>query len=294
VKEGQTIFLLVPILSPEARATMAPLMMEAEGQVKQTKDQLHIAKVALDRAENLVKDRLGGSAALVDAKANYDLAQTNLKNAENRRSTLKSVAADAESGSFNTQTIASPAAGILQNLHTRAGQKVAAGALLFDVVSLDPVWVKVPVYVGDLARIATDKEAGVGGLADAPGAPVRPAKPIDAPPSGDPLAATVNVFYEVANPDGALRPGQRVGVTLPLRGEDQTLAIPRAALIRDIHGDVWVYVNTAPHTYSRRRVSIDRIVGDFAALAGGSLKPGAQVVTDGAAELFGTEFGGGK
>ena len=160
-------------------------------------------------------------------------------------------------------------------------------------MSLDPVWVKVPVYVGDLARLATDQEATVGGLADVPGSSSKRAKPVPAPPSGDPLAATVNVFYEVENQDGSLQPGQRVGVTLPLRGEEESLVVPRAALLRDIHGGAWVYEKTAPHTFARRRVVVERVVGDLAALASGP-KPGAKVVTDGAAELFGAEFGGGK
>jgi RND family efflux transporter MFP subunit len=290
VKEGAPIFVLVPILSPEARATMAPLLIEAEGQVKQATEQLNIAKVALDRAENLVRDRLGGSAALVDAKAQYDLAKATLKAAENRREILAKVATSAESGDMNTQVIAAPASGTLQNLHASAGQKVAAGALLFDVASLDPVWVKVPIYAGELNRIATDREAGVGGLSDTPGSPTLPGKPVPAPPSGDPLAATVNVFYEVANHDATLRPGQRVSMTLPLQGEDSNLVVPRASLLRDIHGDTWVYENTAPHAYARRRIRVDRVVGDDAALAAG-LKAGAKVVTNGAAELFGTEFG---
>src|SRR4051812_32333620 len=136
VKQGQTVFTLVPILSPESRATMAPLLIEADGQVKQATKQLDIAKVNLDRAENLVRDRLGGSAALVDAKAQYALAQTNLTAAEQRHKTLAKVASDAESGDFNTQAIASPAGGVLQNLHAMPGQKVAAGAPLFDVASL--------------------------------------------------------------------------------------------------------------------------------------------------------------
>ena len=82
VKEGQPIFVLVPILSPESQATMAPLLIESEGQVKQTTENLQIAKVALDRAEKLVNSQAASAAMLVDARANYDLAQTNLRAAE--------------------------------------------------------------------------------------------------------------------------------------------------------------------------------------------------------------------
>jgi RND family efflux transporter MFP subunit len=293
VKAGQPIFVLVPMLSPEARATLAPLLIEAENQVKQTGEQLKIAQINLDRVENLVRDKLGGSAALVDAKAQYDVAKTALQAAERRKETIERIAADASSGAMSTQTIESPESGMLQNVHAQVGQKVAAGAILFDVASLDPIWVKVPVYVGDLERLAKEREAGVGGVSDAPGVNVRRARPVPAPPSGDPLAATVHLYYQVENRDGALRPGQRVGVTLPLKGEENSLVVPRSALVRDIHGGSWVYENVGPHSFARRRVFVDRIVGDLAALTSGP-KPGAKVVTTGAAELFGTEFGGSK
>ena len=55
----------------------------------------------------------------------------------------------------------------------------------------------------------------------------------------------------------------------------------------------WVYVSLGGHKYSRRRIRLERISGPLALLASGP-EPGTPVVTDGAAELFGTEFGGGK
>ena len=62
---------------------------------------------------------------------------------------------------------------------------------------------------------------------------------------------------------------------------------------KNIHGGSWVYENVGFHSFARRRVFVDRIVGDLAALTSGP-KPGAKVVSTGAAELFGTEFGGTK
>lgn len=293
VKEGQPVLILQVILTPEARAQMAPQLADAEGQVKQAHEQLQISKLQLDRAENLVRDKLGGAAQLVDAKANYELAKTNLRNAEVRRDALVKMAGDVAGGAMN-QTISATASGTVQNVHAQPGQVVAAGAALFEIAGLDPVWVKVPVYVGDMTRLAVDRPAGIGGLTESPGsANERPGKPVSAPPAGDPLAATVHVFYEVDNKDGAFRPGERVGVTLPLKGEETSLTVPRAALIRDIHGTAWVYEKVADHKYARKHVLVDRVVGDVAVLASGAgPRPGAKVVTDGVAEIYGTEFGG--
>jgi membrane fusion protein, heavy metal efflux system len=293
VAQGQPIFVVRPILSPEARATMAPLLKEADGLVKSAQEQLKIVQTALERAETAVHQRLMPQASLIDAKANYDVAQTALSAAEARRDELLKIAGDPNAGGMATLTFKAPVKGILQNLHAQVGQPLPAGALLFDVAELNPIWVKVPVYVGELERLALDKPAGIGGLADPPGVKVRPARPVVAPPSGDPLAATVHLFYEVDNKDHSFRPGQRVGVTLPLKGDEESLAVPRSALIRDALGGTWIYENIAPHVYTRRRVFVDRVVGDLAALTGG-LQPGAKVVSQAAAELYGAEFGGQK
>jgi membrane fusion protein, heavy metal efflux system len=290
---GQPVCVVKPILAPEARANLAPLLKESEGQVKQATEQLKIAKINMNRQENLVRDKLAGSAALIDAKAQYDAAQTVVQASEERFNEIRKLALDPNSGDQTALSFKSPVKGILQNLHAQIGQPVPAGAILFAVAEMDPVWVKVPVYVGDLDRLATDRPAGVGSLADPAGVNVRPARPVTAPPSGDPLAATVHIFYEVDNHDQSLRPGQRVGVTLPLRGDETSLVVPLSALVRDAHGGTWVYVNVSSHAYARQRVFVDRVVGDLAAITHGP-KVGAKVVTQGVAELYGAEFGGLK
>ncbi len=149
------------------------------------------------------------------------------------------------------------------------------------------------VNIGPTATLSKADPATAGLLSAPPGANVRPARPVTAPPSGDPLAATVNLFYEVDNQGRMFRPGQRVGVALPLKGDEESLAVPRSALIRDAQGGTWVYEEIAANTYTRRRVSVNRVVGDIAALTGG-LKPAAKIVSQAAAELYGAEFGGQK
>jgi hypothetical protein len=64
-------------------------------------------------------------------------------------------------------------------------------------------------------------------------------------------------------------------------------------VLHDIHGGQWVYEQTAPHTYTRRRAQVARLAGGDAVLASGP-PVGSKIVTDGSAELFGTEFMTGK
>ena len=61
----------------------------------------------------------------------------------------------------------------------------------------------------------------------------------------------------------------------------------------DIYGGTWIYVKVSPQIYSRRRVEVSRILDNFAVLTRG-VNVGEEVVTTAAAELYGTEFGGGK
>jgi len=89
-----------------------------------------------------------------------------------------------------------------------------------------------------------------------------------------------------------LRPGERVMVELPLARTERGLLVPEAAVLYDIHGDAWVYEDLGDSAYARRRVQIARHTGGRAVIARG-LAEGVKVVTAGAAELFGTEFGAG-
>lgn len=293
VTEGQEVFRLLPLLSPEAQTTLATTRVEAQGQVDQAQKQLAQAKIQLDRAERLLADNLGGKGALADAQAQYDIADSSLQAAISRRDALDATIKGIEGGTLEPLSIAAEADGSIKLMHVMPGQAVNAGGLLFDIEKLDPIWVRVPVYVGDRRELDLEADAAVGDLAESPDESLRPAVPVDAPPAGDPLAATVHLFYQLDNDDRSFWPGQRVGVTIPLKGQSEGLVVPRSAILYDYHGGAWVYVKTAEHTYDRRRVRIDYQAGDLAVLLDGP-EPGAEVVTDGAAELFGTEFGGGK
>lgn len=71
------------------------------------------------------------------------------------------------------------------------------------------------------------------------------------------------------------------------RGYD---VVPYSSLIYDPQGGTWVYVNPEPLLYMRERVAVAFIDGDAAALKSGP-PLGAEVVSVGAAELYGAELG---
>jgi len=113
-----------------------------------------------------------------------------------------------------------------------------------------------------------------------------------APLTGDPGAASIDLFFALKSAGTLLRPGERVLVELSLKKSEQGLVVPASAVLYDIHGDTWVYEDLGSNAYARRRIQVARHAGDRAVVTRG-ITEGTKVVTDGAAELFGTEFGAG-
>ena len=79
-------------------------------------------------------------------------------------------------------------------------------------------------------------------------------------------------------------------VNVDLKASGEHLVVPWSAVLQDIHGGSWVYVQRAPGVYVRTRIDLLQVAGDVAVLARGP-DPGVEVVTVGVAELAGSEFG---
>ena len=83
---------------------------------------------------------------------------------------------------------------------------------------------------------------------------------------------------------------ERLGLTTEKVTKASALEIPYGALMYDGSGKTWVYTSPEPRTYIRAAVTVDKITGNKVQLRSGP-PAGTEVVTVGAAELFGTEFG---
>lgn len=293
VKRGQTLCQLRAILSPTERVNVATTLSEAQGTVAGFKATLAAARVTLARAEQLRKVEAGSQRAVDDAQAAVSVSDANLKAAETRVATLAAVLKDLEAGGITALAVTAPLDGFVMVVRTSDGQQVAAGAVLLEITALDPLWLRVPVYAGEANTLQTNAAAHVTRLGAKAGDAGISAKPTAAPPSANAPASTVDFYFELPNADARFRPGERVSVSLPLTTAESNLVAPWAAVLHDIHGGQWVYEQTAPQTFVRRRVVVERVVGNDAVLASGP-PVGAKLVTAGAAELFGTELGGGK
>ena len=204
------------------------------------------------RERDLVGAKAGSGRAVDDARAQQELAQAALHSALRRRQLL--------------------------------------GAPVFEALASGRRFVRVAVYAGELARINRNAEAALASLGAPEADATRALRPVPMSVASATGPATTDLYYEPLEVRPELRPGERVAVFLPLLGEAEFVAVARSAVVRDVHGGAWVYEQTAPHTFVRRRVSVSDTLGDRVVLASGP-EPGAAIVTAGAAELYGAELG---
>ncbi len=280
VAAGMPLFGLMPLGAAErdqrAEARRAHEAAEAE---------VEVAGQRLARLEGLLDEGATSVRAVEEARAQMGVTTAALQAARDRWTAIR----QGPIGPQGEIAITAPFAGTVLTVSAAQGQSVAASAPLVEIAQVATVWVKVAIYAGDADTIDRAQPAAVRKLGTVT---ARPAHPVVAPPTANPGAASVNLFFEMNGDDGAFRPGERVTVQLPLRSVEDGLAVPAAALLYDIHGDTWVYEDLGEGAYARRRVEVARQVGALAVITRG-IAEGTKVVTDGAAELFGTEFGAG-
>jgi len=254
-KDKQSVFTILPLMTPADQIRVAEAQVNADGQVQAAQVQLQAAQVLMARTQRLLRDHAGSQRAVDEAKVQFRLAQATLAEAHARRQLL--------------------------------------GPPLLPMTIPDRFWIRVPVYVGVLTDINRQQSARMEPLGHLTGQTGFVVNPVSAPPSSNPIAATVDLFYEVANSNKEWQLGQKVQVFLPLIQTGESLVVPWSAVIMDIYGGTWVYEQSAPHTFVRKRVQVSFIHGSEAVLASGPT-PDSEIVVQGAAELFGTEVGFSK
>jgi RND family efflux transporter MFP subunit len=284
LRRGQAVLILLPLV-----AAQRDLRASIESEVAAAQARAEAARTRAARAERMLRDETGSVKALEAAREELKVAEAALAAARTRLAQIDKapLAADV------SLPIAAPQDGMLRRVEVAPGQLVPAGAPLFELARLEEVWIRVPVYAGEAGSLRVGASAEVRPLNVPAGSPARRAPPVEAPPSADPVAATVDLYYRLDNRDLALRPGEKLSVTLPLVGRQKRLQVPFAAVVYDVHGGAWVYENTGALVFVRRRIEVDFVSGSAAVLERGP-PPGTKVVAAGAAELFGTEFGAGK
>lgn len=281
VRRGERLLVIAPLV-----ATERDQRVEAQRAVAAAAADELVARQRLQRLEQLLKDGAASQRGVEEARGQEQVAVAALTAARDRLAGVERHPVNAQ----GELVVSAPFDGVVQRVAAVPGQTVAAGTVLLEIAQVDGLWVRVAAYAGDASAIDQRQPVTVAVLGTTE-APLR-AVPVTAPLRADPQSASVDLYYALADTSRGLRPGERVLVELPLRGAEQGLVVPDAAVLYDIHGATWVYEQVGPQTYMRRRVEVSRQAGGRSAIRRG-LREGATVVTTGAAELFGTEFGAG-
>ena len=279
LKGGDVVMELLP-LPPDSD------LLAAREAIAVREADLNVASTRVERAAQLLEGRFGSQEVLEQAQAELVRAQAALRVARSQQSLL--LGADAKD--LTPITLVSQEPGVLARLHVGSGQLVSAGSPLFTVEEQGRLWVRVPLYSSDHDAADPAAVATVAPLGSPSGHEGHAAQPVAGPPTANPAAASVDLFYEIDNADGLYRAGQRVQVSVSLRESGEQIVVPWSAILQDIQGGSWVYVEASRGTYVRTRVELQRVFGDLAVLARGP-ESGTPVVTVGVAELAGTEFG---
>jgi hypothetical protein len=77
--------------------------------------------------------------------------------------------------------------------------------------------------------------------------------------------------------------------TVPVRQDGQEKVIPYESVVYSADGKAYAYTSPEPLTFVRREIDVDHVAGDSAVLSAGP-PAGTEVVTVGAAQVYGTEF----
>lgn len=275
VQRGAGLLRLTAI-APTDRDTRARVARE----VAAAEANLAALELRVSRNQALIDEGAGSARALEEAVAARAVAQADADAARARATTLSRdpLLSDV------AMLVRAPVQGVIRLLAVAEGQAVAAGAPLFELVGVDALQVRVPVYSGDLERLDTSATPRVRRNGEAR---AEEARFVPGPPTAEPDRSTVDRYLSLPASAG-FAPGERILVELPLLDVASALVVPASAVVLDAWGGAWVY-RCEDGRYARARVDPARRAGDDMVLARGPAV-GSCIVSVGAVELFGTEF----
>jgi membrane fusion protein, multidrug efflux system len=201
----------------------------------------------------------GAEATLAAAEAKLGLAQLALRNA----------------------SVAAPFDGLVARRFVSAGDHVAEGEKLFDLVALDPIEVEFHLTERDSARVAIGHpvEVRVTPYPDE----VFHAKVHVVSPRIDPATRTLRVKALVENPDRKLRPGLFARADLGVAVRERVAMIPEQAVLQRSDGSV-VFVVRDGNRAERRQVRLGVFRDGLAEVVDG-VAVGEQVIVRGSSRL---------
>jgi RND family efflux transporter MFP subunit len=258
--------------------------------VRGARAQLSDATRERDRARDLLKGGVGAQATVDAAETRVLAAESALQDAleevQNRRATLAQRRADIALArqQLEDAQVRAPFDGVVAARLAGAGDYLTAGAPIARVLRFDPLRLRLDVPEREAAGIQAGQSVRV--LLEGAAEPVT-GKLVRTAPELGARNRTLRVEAELANPDGALRPGSFARAEIVVDAEAQTLTVPAGALVRFAGIDKVIVVEGGKAV--ERRVTVGRTdgarvevldglaAGDEVVLAPGNLPGGSAV-----------------
>jgi cobalt-zinc-cadmium efflux system membrane fusion protein len=237
-----------------------------------------LAAQTLDRKRTLAGERIVAAREVQEAEAALRAADADSRAAAARLAALGASDGD-DGGDPSVFVLRSPVRGRVIERRATLGQHAGAEAPLFIVADLSRVWLVAQAFERDAVTVEPGTVAHVF-LAALPGQEFD-GRVTQVGQQVDAGSRTVPVRIELANVNGALRPGMSATANVEVMGQRQMiLAVPAAALQRV--GQEWLaFVPRTAQEFEMRPVGRGRDLGNEVEVVSG-LKAGETVVVEGA------------
>jgi Cu(I)/Ag(I) efflux system membrane fusion protein len=285
LERGAGLASLQVFLSPQEIAQLVSSKEDVDIAIEQARVSMSLAQEQFDRL-NVARDAVSG-ARLAELKEIIERAKAAYKESRDK---LPYLLQEPYEGQALVKPIMldAPIAGHVAGVHAARDQFVTPGDPLWTIADWSSLWLRVAVFESDLPRVNRDAEARItlpGSLQTRSAAPVQVLLPTQRG------FRTVELVYEVRNPDLALRVGQALTVEVPTGAAVERVIIPRGAVLWDGFGNAWVYVRRGGDTFQRQRIETGGLVAQEIIVTRG-LSGAEEVVAVGAETLYGEEFKG--
>jgi RND family efflux transporter MFP subunit len=278
VRRGELLLLISPV-SAAGGSDRSGLELEE----RRARAELGLAERELERAQGLFAVQAIANKQVDAARVAVDVAEARLRAATAQLLAFRNAQANAGSGRAVAYELRAPFDGVVSHTRAMPGVFVEAGTELIGVVDPRELTLVAHVPEQDLPHLEALGGAGFHVDGHEGELPVSIDQRFGVSPTLDPRTRTAALTFVVPNPTGALRAGQSARVVLYGRAGDNTVAIPRQAVVDD-NGSPAVYVMDGGESFFERRVQVGPRDGEWLAILSG-VRAGDRVVSRGAYEV---------
>ena len=232
VKAGQPLVQLDDRVAKANRDKAASALTDLGEQEKQAEYAVELAAIEVKRLEDLAKEPAGGGVPLV-SKVDLDKARVARKDAQSKLEAVaaRQTSARAELRALNAQldyyTLKAPIDGRLGLIQAEAGQTLATGSTVGEVINLDEIDVLCHVPPGAARLLEPKQEARIAGTKKPVGQVVYVAEQAQAE------TGNFEVKVRFPNKEAKLRANAVARVEVLTRRKEKCLALDEKALMED-------------------------------------------------------------